>query len=81
MRLTWRNVGRIRYLPSTCAYRLLSEGKPLPPWHPLISGTKQSVNTAGISVAGKVILESKGIDLDKHRITWIPASRKKRRAK
>ncbi len=38
------------WLPETCAYRLLAEGEPLPQWHPLITGTGQSVIDAGISV-------------------------------
>jgi uncharacterized protein len=39
-----------RWLPSTCAYRLLREGKKLPEWHPLITGDPETVHTAGISV-------------------------------
>jgi hypothetical protein len=38
------------WLPETCAYRLLAEGESLPEWHPLITGTQQSVIDAGISV-------------------------------
>ena len=38
-----------RWLPSSCAYRLLSEGKSLPPWHPLITGRKSSTRQAGMS--------------------------------
>ncbi|MEE8387722.1 MAG: YcgN family cysteine cluster protein [Acidiferrobacterales bacterium] len=45
------------YLPPTCAYRLLSTGKSLPHWHPLITGTPDSVHQAGISVRGKVVSE------------------------
>lgn len=40
------------WMPETCAYRLLWQGNPLPDWHPLISGTADSVHTAGISVRG-----------------------------
>ncbi len=55
--LTPETVAKVDWLPATCAYRLLGEGKDLPEWHPLISGDPESVDRAGISVRGRCISE------------------------
>jgi hypothetical protein len=48
--LTPENIARNAYwMPATCAYRLLWEGRPLPDWHPLISGRPESVIEAGVA--------------------------------
>ena len=54
VRLTADVVASLSWLPPTCAYRLVSEGKDLPPWHPLVSNDPDSVVAAGIAVTGKV---------------------------
>lgn len=57
VRLTAGSVPKIDWLPSTCAYRLRAEGKPLADWHPLISGDPESVHRAGISIRGWTVSE------------------------
>lgn len=47
-----------RWLPATCAYRLLDEGQDLPEWHPLVTGNPVSVHDAGISAKDKVMSEN-----------------------
>ena len=55
--LSPRLVEELHWMPSTCAYRLIYEGKDLYWWHPLISGSPNTVHEAGISVRGRVISE------------------------
>ena len=50
--LTPENVSELKWLPPTCGYRLVAEGKDLYWWHPLVSGDPDTVHEAGISVRG-----------------------------
>lgn len=53
VKLTPKNVPKLDWLPSTCAYRLVSEGKDLYWWHPLVSGDDNTVHIAKASVRNK----------------------------
>ncbi len=56
--LTPKTIAKVAYwLPSTCAYKLLHEGAPLPEWHPLLTGDPESVHAAGQSVRGWTVPE------------------------
>ncbi|WP_031432770.1 YcgN family cysteine cluster protein [Methylomarinum vadi] len=59
------------WLPSTCAYRLLADGHPLPDWHPLISGTHESVKDAGAAISSYAMKESEVDNLEDHIIEWL----------
>jgi hypothetical protein len=60
----------LNWLPSTCAYRLLANGRDLPWWHPLVSGDPATVHAAGQSVRGRAIAEKHADILDHHLVTW-----------
>lgn len=60
-----------KWLPETCAYRLLSEGRPLPEWHPLVTGDPNSTSDAGQSVRGRVIGPENGDNPLMHLIDWV----------
>ncbi|RYC09790.1 YcgN family cysteine cluster protein [Ciceribacter ferrooxidans] len=57
IRLTLDEVETISWLPPTCAYRLISEGEDLYWWHYLVSGDRETVHQAGVSVRGRTVSE------------------------
>ncbi len=69
-KLSFRNLSKFPWLPSTCAYRLLAEGKKLLWWHPLVSKNPNTVHEAGVSVRGRIVSERDADDLEEHLAEW-----------
>ncbi|MFI4975102.1 MAG: YcgN family cysteine cluster protein [Caulobacterales bacterium] len=51
------NIQALAWMPLSCAYRRLHEGKPLPQWHPLVTGDPESVHAASVSIRGQTMSE------------------------
>jgi hypothetical protein len=61
-------VATLDWLPSTCAYRRLDEGRPLASWHHLVCGDREEVHRVGASVRGWTVSEDEAGDLEHHII-------------
>jgi len=73
VRLTPENVRTLNWLPPSCGYKLVAEGRDLYWWHPLISGDPNTVHEAGVSVRGRVQGTESEIadeDLEDHIVQW-----------
>ena len=70
LRLTLKLVDEVEWLPATCAYRRRAANRPLPDWHYLISGDREAVVRAGVSVAGRVVSETEAGPLEHHIVEW-----------
>ena len=72
IKLTPENVVSIKWIPTTCAYRRIAEGKGLAWWHPLVSGDPQTVVDVGVSVAGRTFLETDVApdEWELHAVDW-----------
>ncbi len=72
LRLTQDNLDTIEWMPPSCAYRRIMEGRGLAKWHHLVSGNKKTIHKTGNSVLGRVVFE-KDVDeeyLEEHIVTW-----------
>ena len=70
IQLTPAMLREVDWLPPSCAYRRIAEGRGLPPWHPLRSGTTRTVVTSGASAGGRCISERDAGMLEDHVTDW-----------
>jgi uncharacterized cysteine cluster protein YcgN (CxxCxxCC family) len=73
IRLDHDDLAALTWLPSTCAYRLRAQGKPLPSWHYLESGSRESVHRAGVSIRGRAVSDEyvHPDGFDEHIVHWV----------
>lgn len=69
VKLTPDNLASLRWMPRSCAYRLLYEGKPLRDWHPLVCGDRNQLHEDGNSIMGMTVSEETILDED--QLDWI----------
>jgi len=72
IQLTQDNLDQIEWLPPSCAYRRILEGRGLAEWHHLVTGDKNTIHETGHSVLGKVIFEKtvNEEDIEEHIVEW-----------
>ena len=70
VQLSPKALREIDWLPPSCAYRRVADGRGLAWWHPLVSGDPETVHTAGISVRGRAISEKQAGPLEHHLADW-----------
>lgn len=66
-------VSALDWLPSTCAYRLRAAGEPLPEWHYLVSGSRDTVHEQGVSIRGRALSDEyvHPEGYDEHIVHWV----------
>ncbi|MEM6626943.1 MAG: YcgN family cysteine cluster protein [Pseudomonadota bacterium] len=69
VKLSPQNVSALKWMPKSCAYRVIADGGDLPEWHHLISGDRQAVHRVGASIMGRTVCEDTVLEDD--QIDWI----------
>jgi uncharacterized cysteine cluster protein YcgN (CxxCxxCC family) len=73
LKLDRENIATLSWLPESCAYKLIARGEPLPDWHHLLSGTRETMHAVEASIKHLAVseLEVQDRDLEEHIIRWV----------
>ena len=71
LQLQTNDAENFKWLPRTCAYRLIYEGKLLPDWHYLVCGDKNAVHKKMMSVKNRVVSETDVLKIAEHIVYWV----------
>lgn len=66
VRLTRTKLDRFNWLPESCSYKLRARDLPLPEWHYLVSGSRETIHAAGQSIRGQVVTEVEAGPMEHH---------------
>jgi hypothetical protein len=66
IRLTRGKLDQFTWLPDSCAYKMRARNLPLPEWHYLVSGDRETIHETGNSIRGKVITEVEAGPIEQH---------------
>ena len=69
IKLTPEKIDQIKWMPRTCAYRLVQEGRDLPDWHHLVCGARTRIHREGHSIMGRTKPEDAVLEED--QIDWV----------
>lgn len=70
LKLTPDNLEQIAWMPLSCSYRRIMEGRGLPEWHHLVCGSKDEIHHQGFSIRGRYIDENEVKDVEEHIVEW-----------
>ncbi|MCI4644463.1 MAG: YcgN family cysteine cluster protein [Hyphomonadaceae bacterium] len=69
VKLTPAKIEAIKWMPRSCAYRLVAEGQDLPDWHHLVCGDRERIHREGHSIMGRT--KSEDTVLEEDQIDWV----------
>ncbi len=71
LQLASDDIEDFKWLPNSCAYRLVHECKDLPNWHHLISGDRNTVHKQKMSVQNRTVSETEVLEIVEHIVYWV----------